>query len=161
MKEKSLLRIQPIYTILVHLFLVLCFTFCLFMPYLLHWEIDIENMWCWIYNICITIFLLIYLFLFLRSIEWGIVDKQGLTIKCVFGKINYLSWKEVIDIKVDKKETWSSRGSPVYANWIIIRNSNAEQTKIGFNKKKNNSIWVTANKKNIQIINLFAKVKLK
>ena len=97
MKEKSLLRIQPIYTILVHLFLVLCFTFFLFMPYLLHWEIDIENMWCWIYNICITIFLLIYLFLFLRSIEWGIVDKQGLTIKCVFAKINYLSWKEVID----------------------------------------------------------------
>ena len=161
MKEKSLLRIQPIYTILVHLFLVLCFTFFLFMPYLLHWEIDIENMWYWIYYICFTIFLLICVYLFLRSIEWGIIDKQGFTIKCVFGKINYLKWKEIIDIKIEKKETWSSRGSPVYANWIIIRISNVEQTKIGFNKKKHNSIWVTANKKNIQIINLFAKVKLK
>ena len=160
MEEKYILRIQPIYTILVNLFLVLCFTFLLFVPYLLHWDTDVENIWYWIYYICFSTFLLIYVFLFLRSIEWAIVDKQGITAKCVFGKINYLQWEEIIDIKVEKKETWSSRGSPVYANWIII-NLNVKQTKIGFNKKKSNSIWLTANKKNIETINKFVKKKVK
>ena len=38
MKGKKILRVQPVYTMLLYLFMVLCFVFFLFMPSILKWD---------------------------------------------------------------------------------------------------------------------------
>lgn len=137
-------------------------------PLILLWEFDeeINNIWYWIALIVFVAILVTNIFLFLRYFEWAIVDEQGITIKCLFGNIIFLSWKDIAHIKVVKDGLRPSRYNVtgkvvVLLKWITIKTSISEQANLGFNKKKNKAIWITANKKNIEIINLFAKTRLK
>ena len=163
--KKVFLRVQPIYKILVHLLLVLIFSMPPLML-LLEYNEEINDIWYWISLIVFVAILIPYIFLFLRYFEWAIVDEQGITIKCLFGTINFFSWKDIAHIKVVKDELRPARynvtrKAVVLLKWITIKTSIGEQANLGFNKKKNKAIWITANKKNIEIINLFAKTRLK
>ena len=165
MKERRFLRVQPIYKILVQLLLVLIFSMPPLML-LLEFNEQINNIWSWVVLIVLVVILVTNIFLFLRYFEWAIVDEQGITIKCFFGNINFLSWKDIVHIKVVKDGLRPSRFNVtgkvvVLLKWITIKTSISEQANLGFNKKKNKVIWITANKKNIEIINLFAKTRLK
>ncbi|MBR2341229.1 MAG: hypothetical protein IKA72_02335, partial [Clostridia bacterium] len=102
---------------------------------------------------------------FLRSFEWAIFTADGIIIQCIFGRLNYLKWTEIESITKEKKETYNSRGAPIYEKWLIIRKTNGYIEKAGFNKKNKNIVWIISNEKNVEIIKAHSKkyqnIKLK
>lgn len=93
MKGKKILRVQPVYTMLLYLFMVLCFVFFLFMPSILKW--DSSGIYDIIYYClmgsccCFAAAMLIYYIQFAR------VDSEGIVISVLFYPIAKVRWKDI------------------------------------------------------------------
>lgn len=157
MKGKKILRVQPVYTMLLYLFMVLCFVFFLFMPSILKW--DSSGIYDIIYYClmgsccCFAAAMLIYYIQFAR------VDSEGIVISVLFYPIAKVRWEDVHSAVCCKVLTYDNRTN-VYLKWIVLKCSASDYVRgrVGRNKKNKSPLCIIATAKNIAVISQYIEI---
>ncbi len=157
MKEFRL-RTQPVFYIIVCLFVLVISIIMIIAPSLLCWENN--NLFITITYYCVFSILLLYGLLSLfYYIEFAIIDNEKITIKTLFRVVKVVLWVEVVEIKRE----WLTQGARGGALcWIVIKTDfNQSAYKASRNNKKSYPLIIIANKKNERIIKKFCLDNLK
>lgn len=157
MSKKTILRVQPIYTILIWFIAFCCFVFFLFLPYIFKW--DSSDIYGIIFYCVIGICALVSLMILVYYIQFAYVDSEGIIIRGLFYQIIKLRWKDIDNIVCQKIITYDNRTN-IYLNWIIIKLHDAEyiQGRAGRNRRKKSPWCIIATKKNIAKINQYFQI---
>lgn len=157
-KEKYILRVQPIYTILICLITFILLIILIFLPSWMNWE-DTESLWGYIWYSSMTLFSLYFFGLFLYNLQYAIVDDKGIKIKSLFYVIAYIEWKEIHEILKKDLVTHDSRGAMVFC-WLIIKvNKKDAIRRVGINRRNMPPWQIIGSKRNIEIIEKYHDIK--
>ena len=152
-KQKVKLTVQPLYSMIIWLILLLSMLALLIFPNIL-WEAE-ELLWKIAFNVCISFMALICAYSLLQITQIAIISETGIIIKNIFGNIAWIEWKMIVSMTIEKLVTYDSRGY-ISLNWIVIRTDNSQTANKCAKNKKNIAPWqIKANKKNIAIIKAF------
>lgn len=155
MKNKRLLLVQPLYSIVIYTFLSLLCLLCCFLPHLLKWE-NSKVLLKIIYYFIFTSGTILFLIISILCIEFAFIDDQKIVIKNIFGEIVKVEWNECCSISKERILTYNSR-SIIFLNWLIIKTDKAQKaSRVRLNRKNVLPILIIASKKNIEAIIFYA-----
>ena len=146
MEKKTILRVQPVYTMLIWFIALCCFITFLFLPQILKWEVyavDAIIYYC-LMGLCAVTSLLILLY----YIQFAYVNSNGIVIKNLFYQITSLTWDEIHSINYQKIMTYDNRTN-ISLNWIVIKLHASEFVRgsAGRNRRKKSPWCIIATKK--------------
>lgn len=101
MKNKRLLLVQPLYSIVIYTFLSLLCLLCCFLPQLLKWE-NSKVLLKIIYYFIFTSGTILFLIISILCIEFAFIDDQKIVIKNIFGEIVKVEWNECCSISKER-----------------------------------------------------------
>ena len=153
-KNKEILRIQPLYSIIIWFAVSVCGAVMTVLPSVFLWESRI--LFAQVsYYIISAVFIALGVLAALRYMEYAAIDGGKITVRSPFGKILSLKNDEIKAIKIKKLTTYNSRGN-VSLMWIVVEKDNSILTSGGLNKRNDNYCCIIASEKNISILKRFA-----
>lgn len=159
MKNKKILLVQPIYTLLIWGILLCCLIFFNFLPLLFNW--DFAGFYSIIYCCLFVILTLITLAKFLYYLQFAIIDNDGIIIRGIFFKTAKVLWEDIYDISHEKIVTYDNREN-VALSWLVIKLDESELIHGRAGKNGSKSPWcIFASKKNISVISQYIQIKEK
>ncbi len=154
MKKKiEILRMQPVYLILVSLTVFCAFILLIFVPNMANWRTDIWRIIWYIVSIAGALF---WLFQFLKNMQFVIIKNGNIVIKSyIWITIAKIVPEKIIYITMESLPVQSNPGSPVL-DWITIYINEKPKLKIktyGANDFKGGFSWrIIASKHNLEVI---------
>ena len=150
-EKKTILLIQPLYSIVIHYIIALTSLFGMFLPIVLSW-----NNAGWmkvVWNFILSLFLVYGFVQGFLHIQFAEVDKEKIAIKNLFHLIAIVKWTEISSVKKEKILTYDSRGY-IYLDWIVLRTNDTQEIpyRVKLNRKGMFPLLIVANKKNCSII---------
>lgn len=106
-------------------------------------------------NIFFSVLSLYLISLELRAIQFAIISKEGILIRCLFYKIVFINWKEIYNIEIKSLYPLPfARPGGKYRKFIVIYTDKKQTANYGgLNKRKSLPPWfILANKKNVEVI---------
>ena len=141
-----MLRIQPIYTVLVGLFLFICGISLLLLPTILNWEKDSLG-----YEILFFAVALITaisgVLISLQGTQYAIVTDEEIIFKGIFIKTVIIKWQDVKSITKEKILTYNSRAQ-IFLEYIVIKTDENAKVKAP-RKQTKKCCQILATKKNL------------
>lgn len=107
-KKKIKLIVQPLYSMIIWLILLLAMLMLLVFSNIF-WEAE-QSIWKIAFNVCISLMILICAYSFLRITQIAIILETGIIIKNIFGKIAWIEWEGIVSVTKEKLVTYDSRG---------------------------------------------------
>ena len=149
---KKILRVQPIYTMIIWGVLFGLMMIMVFLEKIMNWEkseIGITLIYYCFMGMCATVALIIFLY----YLQFALIDENGIVIRGLFYKITEMRWIDIKEISIERVCTYDNR-SQVYLRWIILKLNNNECIKgrAGRNRKGKSPWYIIASKKNLAII---------
>ena len=149
---KKILRVQPIYTMIIWGVLFGLMMIMVFLEKIMNWEkseIGITLIYYCFMGMCATVALIIFLY----YLQFALVDENGIVIRGLFYKITEMRWMDIKEISIERVCTYDNR-SQVYLRGIILKLNNNECIKgrAGRNRKGKSPWYIIASKKNLAII---------
>ncbi|MBE6534413.1 MAG: hypothetical protein E7678_05555 [Ruminococcaceae bacterium] len=151
---KKILKVQPLYSIIICFVISICGVVMLLLPTILLWEKSERFVQIIYYTISIG-FIILGLFLTLRFTEYAIINDNEIIIKSVFGKIVSFKNHEIKSINMKNLITYDSRGY-ISLQWIVIKTDTCSLKRGGLNKKSNNFCQFIASQKNMSVLRQYA-----
>jgi glucan phosphoethanolaminetransferase (alkaline phosphatase superfamily) len=158
-KNKEIIRVQPVYTILIWLILIIVFFAFLVFPIFV-WE-D-QNMFSELWYILISILLTLSIIILVYYIQVAILNEEGIIIRGLFYTIAKIRWADINKIEERSIVTYDNR-IPVLLKWFIIyikKQKNVKFKRGGINKKNKAPWYIIATKKNREIIGKYYMVRV-
>lgn len=154
-KQKIKLIVQPLYSMIIWLILLLAMTALLIFSNIF-WEAE-QSIWKITFSVCISLMAFICAYSFLHITQIAVISETGIIIKNIFGNIAWIEWKMIASVTKQKLVTYDSRGH-ISLNWIVIRTDNSQTANKCAENKRDIAPWqIKANKKNVAIIEEFLK----
>lgn len=154
MKNKKLIRVQPIYTMVIWFIAFCILIFFIFLPQLLKWEgtKDKYIIWYCLIGTCAFVSLLIFIY----YLQFAYISKDGIIIKGIFYKIAQIRWEDICCISYEKLITYDNREN-IFLKWMVIKMAESEfiHGRAGRNRKGKSPWCIVATKKNIEIISQY------
>lgn len=143
------LRIQPIYTVLVGLFLLICSILLLLLPTILNWEK--ASLGYEILFFAVALITAIYgVLTSLKGTQYAIITDEEIIIKGFFIKTVIIKWHDVKSITKEKILTYNSRAQ-IFLEYIVVKTD--ENTKVKTPRKQTEKCCqILATKKNLVFI---------
>ena len=149
---KRILRVQPIYTMIIWGVTFGLMMVIVFLEKILNWEKSEIGITI-LYYCLMGLFATISLIIFLYYLQFALVDENGIVIRGLFYKIAEIRWTDIKEITIERLCTYDNR-SNIFLRWIIIKLASKEYVKgrAGRNRKGKSPWYIIASKKNLAII---------
>ena len=149
---KRILRVQPIYTMIIWGVMFGCMMAIVFLGEILNWGKS-ETGITILYYCLMGLFAIISLIGFLYYLQFASVDENGIVIRGLFYKIAEVRWTDIKEITIERLCTYDNR-SYIFLRWIIIKLDSKEYVKgrAGRNRKGESPWCIIASRKNVAII---------
>lgn len=155
--KKKILRVQPLYTMLIWFVALSSFVFLLFLPQILQWETG--GPYGVIYYCTMSVCASISVIILIYYLQFAYVDSEGIVIRGVFYQIVKLRWKDIRKVTCEKIVTYDNREN-IYLKWIVIKTHSSDEVegRAGRNKKNKSPWCIIATKKNMEIISQYIEI---